>query len=126
MTRNDFIHRAALALITNDISALGSSREMKEIFVARINEYADILQEKGHTFDMEGATDDQAELKEQLDLCDMYARAADTGIEALNRLKTVLDEHPRARTNPIYRKIAEIEENARQDIKNTIMGMPLP
>lgn len=130
MTRNDFIHRAALALITNDISTLGSSREMMEIFIARINKYADVLQEQGHTFDTEGATDDQTGLKEQLELSerfrDMYEKVADTGIEALNRLKTVLGEHPRARTNPIYRKIAEIVENARQDAKNTIIGTPLP
>lgn len=127
MTRKEFIHKAVLAIITNDMSALGSSREMMEICIARINKYADVLQEQGHTFDTEGATDDQADLKAQLDFFDMYARMANTGVEALNRLKTVLGEHPRARTNPIYRKIEEIVEKALQDIKNTVENWtPLP
>lgn len=128
MTKNDFIQRAVLALLTK--YGFPDTTDSIERRIREAQLHAGTLQNLGFSFSPEGATDDTAELKEQLKLskrfCDMYEKVADTGVEALNRLKTVLGEHPRARTNPIYRKIEEIVEKAIQDVKNTINGMPLP
>jgi len=114
-----------LAVIANDKSVLRATRGIRELQVERLNDYADILQEKGYVFAMEGTIDDLQEVKEQLALSEAfsnrYGKAVDICSGALYDLDLAVIEN--TKKNPVIKgKLRRIIKKAQVDICAVLSG----
>lgn len=125
MTRNDFIHRGILALLSNSNNNLSLPTERIEWKIDQIKRHADILQEKGYVFAMEGAIDDLQEVKEQLALSEAFinrcGKALDICSSALHDLDLAVIDNTKKNSN-ISKNLRRIIKKAHEDVYAVLSG----